>query len=97
MSGLGTDDRGMEGNLGRPPSVLTWNISYEPLHPPGVLPWPERQDRIAEVTRDVDLIALQELYGGQLRHPATSPQLRSRVHHSRPSPACTSPPLEPAV
>ena len=61
------DDWSMEGSLGRPLSVLTWNISYEPLQPPGVLPWPERLDRIAEVSRDADLIALQELSGSQLR------------------------------
>jgi endonuclease/exonuclease/phosphatase family metal-dependent hydrolase len=67
MSGFVTDDWGMEGNLGRPLSVLTWNTSYEPLQPLGVLPWPERRDRIAEVTRDADLIALQELAGRQLR------------------------------
>lgn len=50
----------------RPLSVLTWNVSYEPLRPPGVLGWDQRRDRMAEVVRDADIIALQELSGHQL-------------------------------
>jgi endonuclease/exonuclease/phosphatase family metal-dependent hydrolase len=46
--------------------VVTWNISYEPLTPPGVLPWDARRDSVAEVLRPFDVIALQELSGRQL-------------------------------
>jgi endonuclease/exonuclease/phosphatase family metal-dependent hydrolase len=47
-------------------SVATWNLSYELLTPPGVLPWNARRDRIAELLRDFDVVALQELSGRQL-------------------------------
>ena len=56
----------MQGDLSRPLSVLTWNVSYEPLRPIGVLPWEQRRDRIADAVRDSDIIALQELSGRQL-------------------------------
>jgi endonuclease/exonuclease/phosphatase family metal-dependent hydrolase len=50
----------------RPLSVLSWNVSYEPLQPPGVLRWDQRRDRMAEVVGDADIIALQELSRRQL-------------------------------
>jgi endonuclease/exonuclease/phosphatase family metal-dependent hydrolase len=56
----------VEGDLSRPLSVLTWNVSYEPLQPLGVLPWEQRRERIADAVRDADIIALQELSGRQL-------------------------------
>jgi endonuclease/exonuclease/phosphatase family metal-dependent hydrolase len=47
--------------------VLTWNVSYEPLQPLGLLPWEQRRERIADAVRDADIIALQELSGRQLQ------------------------------
>lgn len=55
----------MQDHVTRPLAVLTWNISYEPLQPPGVLGWNQRRDRMAETVRDADIIALQELSGHQ--------------------------------
>ena len=55
----------MQGDLSGPLSVLTWNISYEPLQALGVLPWELRRERIADAVRDADIIALQELSGRQ--------------------------------
>jgi endonuclease/exonuclease/phosphatase family metal-dependent hydrolase len=56
----------VQGDPPSPLSVLTWNISYEPLQPLGVLPWEQRRERIADAARDADIIALQELSGRQL-------------------------------
>jgi hypothetical protein len=56
----------MQGDLSRPLSVLTWNVSYEPLQPLGVLPWEQRRERIADAVRDADIIAIRELSGRQL-------------------------------
>jgi len=56
----------MSRNRAGPLSVLTWNVSYEPLRPPGVLPWTERRNRMADVARDADIVALQELSCRQL-------------------------------
>lgn len=56
----------MHGDVTRPLSVLSWNVSYEPLQPPGVLRWDQRRDGMAEVVGDADIIALQELSGRQL-------------------------------
>jgi hypothetical protein len=44
--------------LGRRLSVVTWNLSYEFLTPPGVPAWGARRDRIAELLCQFDFVAL---------------------------------------
>jgi endonuclease/exonuclease/phosphatase family metal-dependent hydrolase len=50
-----------------PLTVLTWNISYEALHPAGVRTWPDRAGDVARVIGAVDIAAVQELSGRQVR------------------------------